>query len=239
MIYILGDISKPDLTSTTPNKQHVFNPSENLFATNEEIDKLNKLSNVVKHLESLNRPVTGDDFKKIDIETLKTLVKSLNDSLTPLDEQNAPDPLMFDYELIRNEVKRQENSTAADNASNTSGTSGNTDLLSTSSSDNSTSTIDTNEKTSDTKSADTVTSADSSAAEDTATPNIKDLEDSFGGQPETVTETVPPPPKQNGFYYLFDWNTFFDMDDQKGQRVNLRFQPKVGDPKRFYSVSVP
>lgn len=86
------------------------------------------------------------------------------------------------------------------------------------------------------------TTSDSATAEDHKT-TLTDLEDSFGGPKETATEeaTLPPPskPKHNGFYYLVDWNTFLDIDNQKGKRVNLRFQPKVGDPKRFLSVSVP
>lgn len=72
---------------------------------------------------------------------------------------------------------------------------------------------------------------------------LADLEASFGGSSEAPTATLPPPTeeprKKSGFYYLVDWNTFFDIDNQKGKRVNLRFQPKVGDPKRFLSVSVP
>ncbi|CAG9762913.1 unnamed protein product [Ceutorhynchus assimilis] len=76
---------------------------------------------------------------------------------------------------------------------------------------------------------------------ETITPSMKDLEDSFGGSSETVTESLPETTtaKRSGFYYLLDLNTFLEIDDQKGKRVNLRFQPKVGDPKSFYSVNVP
>ncbi|XP_017787325.1 PREDICTED: uncharacterized protein LOC108570025 [Nicrophorus vespilloides] len=72
--------------------------------------------------------------------------------------------------------------------------------------------------------------------------SMKDLEDSFGGSSDVVKETVDvttEAPKRTGFYYLVDWNTFLDIDNQKGKRVNLRFQPTIGDPKRFLSVSVP
>lgn len=79
--------------------------------------------------------------------------------------------------------------------------------------------------------------------EDTSKQKLADLEASFGGSSEAPTATLPPPTeeprKKSGFYYLVDWNSFFDIDNQKGKRVNLRFQPKVGDPKRFLSVSVP
>lgn len=75
-------------------------------------------------------------------------------------------------------------------------------------------------------------------SEENATPNLQDLEDSFGGLP-TEEPTPRPANKQIGVYYLLDWNTIFDIDDQKGTRVNLRFQPKVGDPSRFFAVNIP
>lgn len=73
------------------------------------------------------------------------------------------------------------------------------------------------------------------------TPSIKDLEDSFGGKTSTTTPApvTEKPTRRTGFYYLVDWNSFLDIDDTKGKRVNLRFQPTIGDPKRFYSVSTP
>ncbi|XP_065159200.1 LOW QUALITY PROTEIN: mucin-2 [Atheta coriaria] len=76
-------------------------------------------------------------------------------------------------------------------------------------------------------------------------PSLALLEDSFGGNSDSTSEaaavetTTTEAPKKTGFYYLLDWNSFFDIDNQKGKRVNLRFQPKVGDPKRFFSVNVP
>ncbi|KAH0822009.1 hypothetical protein GEV33_000782 [Tenebrio molitor] len=70
--------------------------------------------------------------------------------------------------------------------------------------------------------------------------SFDDLLDSFGDNSdqtdENETSTVN---TRTGFYFLLDWNSFLDIDDQLGRRVNLRFQPKVGDPKRFLSVSVP
>lgn len=70
---------------------------------------------------------------------------------------------------------------------------------------------------------------------------LQDLSDSFGGLPGNTESPVVtrPPERQIGVYYLVDWNTFLDIDDQKGTRVNLRIQPKIGNPKRFFSVSVP
>lgn len=73
--------------------------------------------------------------------------------------------------------------------------------------------------------------------ESNATANKQVISPETPKEEEITTTTLPPRP--NGFYYLLDWNSFFEIDDQKGKSVNLRFQPKVGDPKRFYDVHVP
>ncbi|CAH0547256.1 unnamed protein product [Brassicogethes aeneus] len=70
----------------------------------------------------------------------------------------------------------------------------------------------------------------------------KDLMQSFGGDnvnSENTENNHHYKPQEssnprNGVYYLIDWNTFLEVDDTKGQSVHLRFQPKVGDPKRFF-----
>lgn len=208
--HVLDDIGlrnpKTENTSTIDEdnlEKHVFNPMDSQYASEEEMEKLSKLLSLVKSLEKLNRTVTEDDIKKVDIDNIKDLVNSFTSSqnqLVPLNEQkNSPNPLNDDNGLSKNEVKRQESSTVK---------------------------IET-----------------TTAAEESNTPSIKDLEDSFGGQSEPVSETAATEAtteaKKTGFYYLVDWNTFLDIDNQKGKRVNLRFQPTIGDPKNFLSVSVP
>jgi hypothetical protein len=70
--------------------------------------------------------------------------------------------------------------------------------------------------------------------------SLDDLLDSFGDNSDQTDENESATVNtRTGFYFLLDWNSFLDIDDQLGRRVNLRFQPKVGDPKRFLSVSVP
>lgn len=69
--------------------------------------------------------------------------------------------------------------------------------------------------------------------------SISDLEDSFGGPvPEKPGDSELPPPKKNGFYWMLDWNSFLEVgeDDTK---VNIRFEPKLGDPQMFLPVNVP
>lgn len=193
------------------DKQHVFNPEDTQFATQEEMQKIQKLVEFVKKLEKLNGSVTENDLKKIGKDDLKEFIATLNEynKITPLDKQEAPNPIEFEVGLEKNEIKRQENS-----------------------SDTAVTTTD----------AATTQEIQILSGEDKG-PSIKDLEDSFGGQTDPPTTPVPvettTPLRKTGFYYLVDWNSFFDIDDQKGKRVNLRFQPTIGDPKRFLSVTVP
>ncbi|KAK5643723.1 hypothetical protein RI129_007568 [Pyrocoelia pectoralis] len=200
------DFEPRDVSPQKSGKKHVFNPKETTYASQEEIDKLNQLMDLIKQLEKLNGTATEEDLNKLDMKHLKELIGSVQNSESGLSGESdyALNPINdYDIGLTKNEVKRQENSTGTSTEATT--------------------TVNT--------------------TEETQTVDIKGLEDSFGGagavsEPEA---TLPPPTEapKTGFYYLLDWNSFFDIDDQKGKRVNLRFQPKVGDPRQFISVSVP
>ncbi|XP_077293116.1 uncharacterized protein LOC143916090 isoform X2 [Arctopsyche grandis] len=71
-------------------------------------------------------------------------------------------------------------------------------------------------------------------------PSIEDLENSFGGSKadDDPSEAELPPPRRNGFYYMVDWNSFLEVGDGD-TKVNIRFNPKLGDPQRFIPVSTP
>lgn len=178
-----------DESLTKKEPEHVFKPKEKPNANPEELDRLEKLLDMIKQLEKLNGNVTEENLNQIDMKQLKDLVETFNKPES-LDLKSAPNPLDFDSGLSKNEVKRQQSTTTTAAPSN---------------------------------------------------PSLTDLEASFGGASETVTVALPETttPKRTGFYYLVDWNSFLDIDNQKGKRVNLRFQPKVGDPRNFLSVSVP
>lgn len=81
---------------------------------------------------------------------------------------------------------------------------------------------------------------DSAAAADTDPgASISDLEDSFGGAaPDQPGDSEIPPPKKNGFYWMLDWNSFLEVGDGD-TKVNIRFEPKLGDPQMFLPVNVP
>ncbi|KPJ17263.1 hypothetical protein RR48_08754 [Papilio machaon] len=77
------------------------------------------------------------------------------------------------------------------------------------------------------------------AADNDQGASIADLEDSFGGAaPEVPGDSVLPPPRKNGFYWMLDWNSFLEVGDGDS-KVNIRFEPKLGDPQMFLPVNVP
>lgn len=71
-----------------------------------------------------------------------------------------------------------------------------------------------------------------------ANTNLMALEESFGGTTR-APDPILPTKRRNGLYFLVDWNTFLEVGDEDSEKVNLRFEPKVGDRTRFLPVSVP
>ncbi|XP_021181157.3 uncharacterized protein LOC110369885 [Helicoverpa armigera] len=81
--------------------------------------------------------------------------------------------------------------------------------------------------------------SDSSVSADDSGASIADLEDSFGGAaPAVPGDSELPPPRKNGFYWMLDWNSFLEVGDGD-TKVNIRFEPKLGDPQMFLPVTVP
>lgn len=68
--------------------------------------------------------------------------------------------------------------------------------------------------------------------------NLIALEESFGGSTR-APDPVLPTKRRSGLYFLVDWNTFLEVGDDDSEKVNLRFQPKVGDRTRFLPITVP
>ncbi|XP_052742146.1 uncharacterized protein LOC112056124 isoform X2 [Bicyclus anynana] len=90
----------------------------------------------------------------------------------------------------------------------------------------------------DTKDSGAVVS-DVAASDTDAGASIADLEDSFGGAvPAEPGDSELPPPRKNGFYWMVDWNSFLEVGDGD-TKVNIRFEPKLGDPQMFLPVNVP
>lgn len=176
-------------------------------------DELSKLLNNIQELQRLNISLNNAMFKP----------KSNSIIL-----EQGPDPVFDDEESKKNDLKRQSANNSLDLES----------LFTTESTPNSSVDMD--------GSNDLTTTTISSSAKDEEKMSVKepqngslaDLEDSFGG-PDPITEDPSPPPKKNGFYFLADWNSFLEVGEAGGDQVVVRFDPKIGDPRRFLKVTVP
>ncbi|XP_075977072.1 uncharacterized protein LOC142977201 [Anticarsia gemmatalis] len=81
--------------------------------------------------------------------------------------------------------------------------------------------------------------SDLASADTDSGASIADLEDSFGGAiPSKPGDSELPPPRKNGFYWMLDWNSFLEVGDGD-TKVNIRLEPKLGDPQMFLPVTVP
>lgn len=81
-------------------------------------------------------------------------------------------------------------------------------------------------------------SSDSDANAANQPDNFAALEESFGGSTAAPDPVLPTRPR-SGLYFLVDWNTFLEVGEDGKDKVNLRFQPKVGDRTRFIPVKIP
>lgn len=191
-------------------EKHIFSPVGLPGANKDDLDKLNKLMDAIRQLEKLNGTATEEDLKHIDIDGLKELVASLNQDPFKNSQNILLGNLPLDQQVAPDPMNYDFGLTKNEVKRQQS----------------------------------TTTTTTKPSEDDEKSANIAALEESFGGQSEAQTAASSEAPevstaRSTGFYYLLDWNSFFDIDNQKGKRVNLRFQPHVGDPKRFYSVTVP
>ena len=64
--------------------------------------------------------------------------------------------------------------------------------------------------------------------------NVEDLESSFGGGGQNEESSTSKP--HTGFFYFVNWNSFLKVgedDEPYESKVDLKFNPKKGDPSRF------
>ncbi|XP_022826957.1 uncharacterized protein LOC111356720 [Spodoptera litura] len=156
------------------------------------------------------KSVPVPNYEPIDYEAVKVI--PLNKGINPINEQ---------VNTNNDQSKRQ-----AEEASTTT-----TEKVETSSAETTTSTTTEEPKTN--------AVSDSSVSADDSGASIADLEDSFGGAaPSVPGDSELPPPRKNGFYWMLDWNSFLEVGDGD-TKVNIRFEPKLGDPQMFLPVTVP
>ncbi|XP_053681449.1 mucin-3A [Anopheles nili] len=232
-------------------------PSALVSVRNEDYRKLEQLWQTVKQLEQLNVNLTGDS-----LDVLHPKHYDLSPSLLA----QGPDPVdvAIDTNERLNEIKkRQEPGTTTESNDgsevtdsdsptrfslqlNTTGgggggtTSEDVELLGPSTTTAATATV---ERSTDEDTTEEGSSSTSSTSTTTTTESARSaaLADSFpssdlAGDP--VNEEPLPPPRRNGFYFLYDWNTFLEVGEDPN-KVIIRYNPRAGDPSRFLPVTVP
>ncbi|XP_043251744.1 uncharacterized protein LOC122397008 [Colletes gigas] len=216
-----------DMESTETSKFHVFKPHEVNVNDEEQRGKINELLDTVRLVQE----------GKADIQNVRKVAKDLLESAKVL--KDGPDPLKLEEILrtynddVRNEIKRQqepetETTTAPTDEEQTTFSS-----LSTESAETTTDSARDDSDQSDSASKTSTTEASSTAAS-----NLIALEESFGGTTREPDVELPPR-RKSGLYFLVDWNSFLEVGEDNKDKINLRFQPKVGDRSRFLSVTVP
>ncbi|XP_076237941.1 uncharacterized protein LOC143181443 [Calliopsis andreniformis] len=217
-----------DTEPVETSKFHVFKPHEVNVDDERQRNKINELLDTVKMVQEGKADI--QNVRKVATDLLQT-TKTLKD---------GPDPLKLEEiirtynEDVKNEIKRQEEEAT------TPGSVEETTLASTATTESTESTetaTDSRNAASDLDSPTTPAPEVSSSTPSTTTVNLMALEESFGGTSEP--ETPPPPKRKSGLYFLVDWNTFLEVGDEGQEKINLRFQPKVGDRTRFLPVTVP
>ncbi|XP_011702429.1 PREDICTED: uncharacterized protein LOC105458655 isoform X2 [Wasmannia auropunctata] len=225
-----------NIEPTKTTKFHVFKPHEVRVKDEEQKMKINELLDKIRLIQE--GKASAKDVRRAADDLLAT-TKTLKD---------GPDPLTLEeiigiYNVdVKNEVKRQQNQEETKITTNDDRALANT--TSTESVDNvssTTTTMTTIPVTSD-------STKDGSNFRDVLTPvpelstsastNLMALEESFGGTTR-APDPILPTKRRSGLYFLVDWNTFLEVGDEDSEKVNLRFEPKVGDRARFLPVSVP
>ncbi|KAI4491274.1 hypothetical protein M0802_010207 [Mischocyttarus mexicanus] len=207
-------------TKSTP-KYHVFKPHETIFKDENKRSKINELLDAVKLVQE--GKADAKDVQKVAIDLLNK-AKTLS---------AGPDPLSLEEiirvysEDLKNEVKRQEEDTRSSNKSTTTTTM-------TTISESAKGAVELNATTATTESE----PMSSTTTASTTNTNLLDLENSFGGSTR-APDPVLPARRKTGLYFLVDWNTFLEVGEEGSEKINLRFQPKVGDRSRFLPVTVP
>uniref|UniRef100_A0A182S623 Uncharacterized protein n=1 Tax=Anopheles maculatus TaxID=74869 RepID=A0A182S623_9DIPT len=239
----------------TPSAAH-------LRVSNEDYRKLEQLWQTVKQLEKLNASLTDDSLDVLNPKNYNLSPSLLAQGPDPLlDSVDA-------REKLNEIKKRQEPATSTSTTTTTASTILNDDSAAVTESDSpfrfslqlntgagsSTTSEDseledlraagitTTESSSDTTTNPTTTTT-STTTTTTTTESARNaaLEDSFpssdlAGDP--VNEEPLPPPRRNGFYFLYDWNTFLEVGEEPN-KVIIRYNPQAGDPSRFLPVTVP
>jgi hypothetical protein len=209
---------------------HVFNPSAHLTSLHlmkEEAQRLMKLLDTIKKLMKENGTITQDEINSLNasISLILPPVQHGNHTAQSTEDLASAVPQLFlQKEQINKSVSLQHIRDVPDPLS--------LDELLLAPADNK------NEV-----KRQQLNNGTSPTTQDTG-PSLTDLAASFGGgetaPDDASVDDALPPKKPNGLYFLLDWNTFLDVgEEDSSRRVNLRFNPRLGNSRDFLPVTVP
>jgi hypothetical protein len=230
----LGFLPFPNLTvrKTNPGEGHIFNPSSHLASlhpTKEEVQRLKKLLDTIKKLMKENGTITQDE-----IDALNASISIILPPAT-VKHDNKTTHSARDLANILPVLFAQENkSVPLDHMKDAPDPLSLEELV-----------LLTDDDKNEVKRQQSSNETTTEATNQDKGPSLTDLADSFGGSAETTPGEVSvndalPTKKPNGLYFLLDWNTFLDVGEEgNSRRVNLRFNPRLGNRRDFLPVTVP
>jgi len=224
--------SNLSMSKTNPGEGHIFNPSSHLASlhpTKEEAQRLTKLLDAVKKLMKENGTITQEEIDALNASISNILPPATvkHDSKTAHSASNLANALPVLFVQKNKSVPLDHIKDAPDPLSLE-------ELL-----------LVTDDNKNEVKRQQSSNGTTTEATNQDKGPSLTDLADSFGGSTETtpgevsVSDTLPTK-KPNGLYFLLDWNTFLDVGEEgNSRRVNLRFNPRLGNRRDFLPVTVP
>jgi hypothetical protein len=215
--------SNLSMRKTSPGEGHIFNPSAHLASlhpTQEEGQRLTKLLDTIKKLMKENGTLTQDEVNalnaSISIILPPATVKHGNKTAHSVGELASILPVLF---------VQKNKSVPLDHIKDAPDPLSVEELV-----------FITDDNKNEIKRQQSSNGTTTEATNQDKGPSLTDLEDSFSGSVDDAQTTKKP----NGLYFLLDWNTFLDVGEEgNSRRVNLRFNPKLGNSRAFLPVTVP
>lgn len=262
-----NDISAEELEKQLQNLTATLD-NENFADVNEtllfELNEILSNDTNIKIIESIENMTKKMESNKTSTTT-ETITSASNDfPITSLvqPQMKPPNPLSTDellqlYEMGKNEIKRQQPSSASASTSTTSEQPSSTfpsSIDDTSMPGTNTETFISNTEVTniniETSSATSITSTSTTTSEVPTDAKVSannnapvaDLADSFGGAEVASEEPSAddlPTPKPNGLYFFLDWNTFLNVGEEDKNPVRIRFAPRAGNARNFLPITVP
>jgi hypothetical protein len=224
--------SNLSLKKISPGEGHIFNPSAHLASLNptqEEAQRLTKLLDTIKKLMKENGTITQDE-----IDALNASISIILPPV-PVKHDNKTAHSAGDFANVLPVLFAQKNkSVPLDHLKDAPDPLSLEELV-----------LVTDDNKNEVKRQESSNGTTTEATNQDKGPSPADLADSFGGSVETAPGEVSvddalPTKKPNGLYFLFDWNTFLDVGEEgNSRRVNLRFNPRLGNSRDFLQVTVP